>query len=307
MLIVLGDAPAKTPEPVTNYTPEQLAKIAFEIDPVEVYAISSGELGDDAMATLTSLSGGEIYNASQEETVTDLISKAINTTLNKPSAWLQGPIAGYVGQPVTYDARGSYTLSEPIVTYEWDFDGDGTYDLTGSEPLAEHTFDSEFEGFVSVRITTRDGLVAVATTHASVTPEPDKVVVDELEETNYEVEKDNNITVLTGAEAQKIISQMDPDTGYLKIDNVQSQDTSDLNSSDVDINKKSDKETQDEGQILSDENKPDPSQKQQSSDQKKLVKTGSSSVVVGISSLLLIAIGISIIVVLRRRFVRLSS
>jgi PKD repeat protein len=37
-----------------------------------------------------------------------------------------------------------------IESYEWDFDGDGTFDRTTSEPGATHTYEAEFDGVVRV-------------------------------------------------------------------------------------------------------------------------------------------------------------
>jgi PKD repeat protein/predicted phosphohydrolase len=44
--------------------------------------------------------------------------------------------------PVSFDGSGSHHTdpSRKIVLYEWDFDGDGVYDYSSTEPAAEHTY-----------------------------------------------------------------------------------------------------------------------------------------------------------------------
>ena len=49
-----------------------------------------------------------------------------------------------VDRPLPFDASGSFHLDpfRSIVQYEWDFDGDGTFDATTSDPIIEHTYTS---------------------------------------------------------------------------------------------------------------------------------------------------------------------
>jgi hypothetical protein len=63
------------------------------------------------------------------------------------------PISGYSGLPgseITYDASGSGGV---VVKYEWDLDGNGTYDRTTTDPVLKHTYPSEFEGLMILRVT----------------------------------------------------------------------------------------------------------------------------------------------------------
>ncbi|MDH3715484.1 MAG: PKD domain-containing protein, partial [Gammaproteobacteria bacterium] len=49
-----------------------------------------------------------------------------------------------VDRPLPFDASGSFHLdpTHSIAQYEWDFDGDGTFDVTTSDPIVEHTYSS---------------------------------------------------------------------------------------------------------------------------------------------------------------------
>jgi len=55
---------------------------------------------------------------------------------------LANPIEGDAPLDVSFDASGSSDIDGPIVSYEWDWEGDGVYDHdSGNVPTAEHTYD----------------------------------------------------------------------------------------------------------------------------------------------------------------------
>ena len=61
------------------------------------------------------------------------------------------PINGYSGPPgseITFDASESVGV---VVKYEWDLDGDGSYDRTTSDPVLKHTYRAEFDGLMILR------------------------------------------------------------------------------------------------------------------------------------------------------------
>ncbi|HYF80581.1 MAG TPA: PKD domain-containing protein [Symbiobacteriaceae bacterium] len=72
-----------------------------------------------------------------------------------PLANAGGPYTGSEGSPVTFDGTGSQSPS-PITLYEWDLDGDGTFDdATGATPA--FTYSRAFRGFVGLKVTNSDG------------------------------------------------------------------------------------------------------------------------------------------------------
>ena len=80
-----------------------------------------------------------------------------------PMAALTGdPLYGPLPLTVNLDASGS-SDDGSIVKYEWDFDGDGTYDQdTGATPTVQHIYNTE--GYIQtvVRVTDNSGLSATA-------------------------------------------------------------------------------------------------------------------------------------------------
>lgn len=173
IVIVIGDAPPRDPEPETGYTAASVAKAAWELDPAVVYGIDTGSLASTAFKDLVDRSGGTIAKSDSPDKISDLINQAVETELSKPFAWIQGPYVIKVGDSLTLDARGSYASSGSITSYEWDFDGDGTYDQTTTEGQVTHTFPSEMDGHVALRVTQTDGRTAVATTPIMVTDDGD--------------------------------------------------------------------------------------------------------------------------------------
>lgn len=179
IVIVIGDAPPRDPEPDTGYTAASVAKAAYEVDPVSVYGIDTGQLNSSDFQTLVSSSTGTTANASSPDQVSDLVNKAISSELNKPFAWIQGPYVAKVGDPVDIDAAASHAVSGSLTSYEWDFNGDGVYDETGTSPRITHTFSQEFSGVIGLRVTQSDGQTAVATTQVDITDDGDSTPRDQ--------------------------------------------------------------------------------------------------------------------------------
>jgi len=70
------------------------------------------------------------------------------------------------GSLLTFDASQSTVspLSEDVViTYSWDWDGDGTYDETVSEPVITHTYDEEGTYTVTLKVTAFDDVTSTDT------------------------------------------------------------------------------------------------------------------------------------------------
>lgn len=208
IVIVIGDAPPRDPEPGTGYTAASVAKAAWEIDPAVVYGIDTGGLTSSAFKDLVNRSGGTIAESASPDNVATLINQAIDSELTKPFAWIQGPYVVKAGDSLTLDARASYATSGSITSYEWDFDGDGTYDQTTTEAQVTHTFPHETDGHLALRVTQSDGRTAVATTPIMVTDDGDSTPA----------ESDNCPLVYNYSQSDYdqdgIGDECDPDPGY---------------------------------------------------------------------------------------------
>jgi len=92
-----------------------------------------------------------------------------------PTADPGGPYVGAVGASVTLDGSGSTdpNAGEPtggtITTYEWDLDGNGSYETSsGASPTLSHTWGSAFSGSIGLRVTDDLGKSGTASTPAQI-------------------------------------------------------------------------------------------------------------------------------------------
>lgn len=152
VMVVIGDAPPLgPPEPITGLTAEDIVSRALEIDPVQVFAADTGGLGDASIVQITSDTGGSVIPGGD---VVATIDSVVDTVATQPFAWLAGPYVGTVGEPYVFDATGSFDPSgEPLTQFEWDVDGDGTWDATTATPTLSWTFATPFSGVAVIRVT----------------------------------------------------------------------------------------------------------------------------------------------------------
>lgn len=78
-----------------------------------------------------------------------------------------------VGGTIRIDGSGSYATNGAIVSYEWDFNQDGVYDLKTTQPTFNHTFTAEFDGVLTLRVTDSNGKTNTATTPLTVSDDGD--------------------------------------------------------------------------------------------------------------------------------------
>ncbi len=177
MIVQLGDAPPHDPEPVTGLTADRVVEAAFAVDPAQVYVIdvSSGGSSAGPLADVASRTGGALLRAPSPSEVSAALADALGKALRKPYAWAGGPYVTTIGKELTLDASGSYDPDGRIVSYEWDFDGDGTYDQRTADPMVSHTFDRAFDGEIVLRVTDDSGTTGLATARAHASADGDEV------------------------------------------------------------------------------------------------------------------------------------
>ncbi|MBW3576670.1 MAG: VWA domain-containing protein [Actinobacteria bacterium] len=187
VIIQLGDAPphGSAPsytEPVSGLTIDDVVDASIAVDPAEVYVVdvSSGGSSFAPLREVADRTGGGIYSAPTPSQVSQALADALEEALTKPFAWAGGPYVTTLGSPIVLDASGSFDVDGAIVGYEWDLNGDGTYDTPPSEqPTYTHTFTVPFDGSVAVRVTDDDGKFSVGTVRAHASSDGDEVPPDE--------------------------------------------------------------------------------------------------------------------------------
>lgn len=172
-----GDAPALDPEPISGFTRADIVAESLAIDPVAVYAVDTGSAGA-AIADVAAQTGGAVVRASTPSAVADALGSVLDTTLTTPYAWVGTGYAGRTGAPVAFDGSGTYDPDGDIARWEWDVDGDGTYESTSSGPELSHTYPGDYEGLVALRVIDDRGLVGLATAPVSVSADGDGIPAD---------------------------------------------------------------------------------------------------------------------------------
>jgi hypothetical protein len=174
VLIQIGDAPPHDPEPVSGLTAPDVVRHALAIDPAEVYPVGvTGPPGPE-LADVAAGTGGTPVDSSATD-VGQTLQRTIVGALSRPFAWAGGPYVARVGQAVDLDAAGSFDADGTVIRYEWDIDGDGSFDRTTTEPHLTHTWTAPAEGVVTVRVTDDEGNSAVGSAHLSISRDGDEV------------------------------------------------------------------------------------------------------------------------------------
>jgi lysophospholipase L1-like esterase len=172
--VVLGDAPPLVPDPSTGQDIGAIVARSSSIDPVEAHVVDVGGAADADVDAITSRTNGAVH-ASAPATVATEIARVITNTLDSPYAWAGTPYVARVGTDVTLDGSGSYSVGADLVKWEWDVNGDGTYDLPVNTPTTVHRFAQEHDGLVGLRVTDANDRTAVATTTLTISADGDNV------------------------------------------------------------------------------------------------------------------------------------
>ncbi|MEV6824939.1 cutinase family protein [Amycolatopsis sp. NPDC051102] len=174
VVIAIGDAPGKDPEPETGYTLATVRDRALAVDPAQVYTVatSSDPSANEFLAALASATGGQHASAPDPATFVSTLQSTIVSAGSAPTADAGGPYTAIVGEPVKLGAAGSRDETEDIVGFDWDFNGDGVYDQSTSVPTVSHAYGAPGEQNVVVRARAASGLAATATASVTVNAAP---------------------------------------------------------------------------------------------------------------------------------------
>ncbi len=105
----------------------------------------------------------------------------ITSGLVNPIANPGGPYFGGVGSPITLNgcASSDSNLGGSIVLYEWDLDGNGTYETNaGGSCTLQHTWATPYSGQIGLKVTDNFGKVSTATATTN-------IVVADLKPVSY--------------------------------------------------------------------------------------------------------------------------
>ncbi|MGB2983023.1 MAG: PKD domain-containing protein [Candidatus Bipolaricaulia bacterium] len=92
-----------------------------------------------------------------QETVLNLLDPIlIEGTQNRPPtvSFFASPTTAHINEQITFDASATFDPDGSIDSYEWDFDGDGLFELVTTDPVVTHTYATS--GFKSVTLRASD-------------------------------------------------------------------------------------------------------------------------------------------------------
>jgi hypothetical protein len=170
-IIVMTDAPYKDPEPVGGLTTAAVLQEARNLDPASIdpVLIDNGQTAQ--FQPLADGSNGTSETVTDPSEVATAISDSLEKSISAPVAMLATTSPARPGDKLELTASGSYDLSGgEIVSYEWDFDGDGTVDSTTTVPQITHIYTSPFSGNAIVTVQNAAGVKASATSPISIEP-----------------------------------------------------------------------------------------------------------------------------------------
>ena len=149
--IVLTDAPFHNPDVATGVNVDQVVARSLEIDPVNVYPVVPDYEQADYEDLAQRTSGRVIVNDGNAE---EALLATFDELENRPVVLLGAPeYYAQPGQVIRFDASDSYAPSGTVAGYDWDFDGDGTYEERTSDPVTTHVYASPGKVNMAVQVT----------------------------------------------------------------------------------------------------------------------------------------------------------
>lgn len=171
-VMVLGDGELADTPANNALDWSALVSAAFTANTAEVLVLDPDADTNPALTSLSLSTGGHVTAL---ETVRPLI-------VDPPTARISSMDVLAVGEEAIFDASGSFATEGSIMKYEWDFNGDGTYDTISevapgeaANPLQGHRYGAPFTGNAAVRVTDKFGHTAVDAIKVTVTKDGDLV------------------------------------------------------------------------------------------------------------------------------------
>lgn len=169
-LILLSNAAFYSPDNFGRITIASIAKTALEIDPVSVFPIVSENLSSDFQAISDATSGKLTLATDDTPTMVDETFKNI---MQRPVVLFKNPqYIANVGQEINFDVSNSYVPDAKITAYDWDFNGDGIFESTTTQPTIDHTYSEIFKGTAQVRAAADNGTVSNGSALVAIGPAP---------------------------------------------------------------------------------------------------------------------------------------
>lgn len=136
-----------------------IKKRAIEIDPVNIYTVSPSGSPAGLFEDISDATGGRsiTYNEAQT-TAEQATQQASDIVVNRPIVRSSlGSFSAEIGKPVVLSVWSSLDEVDDHITYRWDYNADGVWDNTTTQPFGVTTFSSTGDKLVHVEVTGSDG------------------------------------------------------------------------------------------------------------------------------------------------------
>ena len=101
---------------------------------------------------------------------TDVVVQPFRVTAVPTASFSASPSAPKTGQTVTFDASTSSDPDGAIIRYEWDLDGNGSFETdTGATPRASRAYTTAATRTIGLRVTDDEGVASTTTRQLAVT------------------------------------------------------------------------------------------------------------------------------------------
>ncbi|MEO7905321.1 MAG: cutinase family protein [Candidatus Saccharimonadales bacterium] len=167
-MVIMSDGILYSPDPITGAPLSNVVELSAIIDPVGIYPILPHAANVTIAQELAEATAGKVIDGTSEEATRGIVASII---AGNQSPVVQLKIDSYRALPaeeITFDASDSYVLGSTIAQYEWDFDGDGIFDQTTTEPVVNYTYPAPFIGEIRVQATAVNTFAAIGTAKVEV-------------------------------------------------------------------------------------------------------------------------------------------
>lgn len=156
--IVLTDDTFHNPDQVDGSSLDYIVKRSLEIDPVNIYPVVDASLASSYQELAERTSGQVIIDNGNAGTA---LEEALLKIETRPVVRL--PLSNYYlspGESAHFDASSSYSVESEIVRWDWDFNGDGIFDLENGSSRVDHVYPEMGDYNVNVQATDKLGGIA---------------------------------------------------------------------------------------------------------------------------------------------------
>ena len=185
-IVLLGDAPAHAPEPVTGYTAASVielltassfgaapeARRAAPALPIVLYTLAAEANLGEQLVPIVAATGGLSLTLADADAVEAALTEALEDSVAAPIAAITvTPLATAglrdVGLETVVSAVGS-SAGDAALSYEFDLDADGVFETVSATGVARVGFDAAGPATLAVRVTDSRGRSSIAATTVDV-------------------------------------------------------------------------------------------------------------------------------------------